>query len=54
MFETIGRRFRAWRQFSVTYRRLALLDDRLLADIGAERASIAEFIAGKLEGQQND
>ena len=35
MFEPITRRLREWHLRSVTRRKLALLDDRLLADIGA-------------------
>ena len=34
MFEPIARRLRQWHLRSITRRKLALLDDRLLADMG--------------------
>ena len=51
MFEPITRRLRNWRIRSITRRKLHLLDDRLLADIGTERSTIGEFVDGQpIEG----
>lgn len=38
MFEPLTSRLRSWHLRNVTRRRLALLDARLLADIGANKA----------------
>lgn len=45
MFEPIRKRLYRWHQRNATRRRLALLDDRLLADIGTKRSGIGDFIA---------
>lgn len=47
MFEPIKRRLQRWHQRNVTRRRLALLDDRLLADIGTRRSGIRDFVAAQ-------
>lgn len=45
MFEPLTRKFADWRQRRIAIRKLHALDDRLLADVGAERDSIARFVA---------
>lgn len=45
MFEPIRNRLRLWHLRHVARRRLSMLDDRLLADIGTRRSSIAGFVA---------
>lgn len=45
MFESIIRHLRHWRIRNTTRRRLHLLDDRLLADIGTDRQGIGAFAA---------
>lgn len=45
MFEPLTRKFSDWRQRRIAIRKLHTLDDRLLADVGAERDSIAQFVA---------
>lgn len=47
MFEPIRNRLRRWHQRNLTHRRLALLDDRLLADIGTRRSGIGDFISAR-------
>ncbi len=49
MFEPITRRLRRWHLRNITRRKLAFLDDRLLADIGTKRSGIADFISARLE-----
>lgn len=49
MFAPIISRLRRWHLRSTTRRKLALLDDRLLADIGAKRSTISDFIAAQPE-----
>ena len=44
MFETIRIRLHFWHLRNVARRELSLLDDRLLADIGTRRGSIAKFV----------
>lgn len=45
MFEPIASRLRNWRLRNIARRKLAMLDDRLLADIGTERDTIGDFVA---------
>ncbi|MCP8883255.1 DUF1127 domain-containing protein [Devosia sp. XJ19-1] len=45
MFEPIVRRLHNWRLRNIARRKLATLDDRLLADIGTERDNIGDFVA---------
>lgn len=47
MFEHVRLRWQDWRLQVIARRRLAQLDDRLLADIGAERDCIGDFVAGR-------
>lgn len=47
MFAPIKSRLRRWHLRNVTRRKLVLLDDRLLADIGTERSCIGDFIAAQ-------
>lgn len=49
MFEPIRNRLRRWHLRNVTRRKLSLLDDRLLTDIGTKRSGIADFIAAQPE-----
>ncbi len=49
MFEPITNRLRRWHLRNITRRKLALLDDRLLADIGTRRSGIADFISARPE-----
>ncbi|WP_449393727.1 DUF1127 domain-containing protein [Devosia riboflavina] len=49
MFEPIKSRLRRWHLRSITRRKLSLLDDRLLTDIGTRRSGIADFIAAQPE-----
>lgn len=49
MFEPITNRLRRWHLRNITRRKLALLDDRLLADIGTRRSGIADFISDRPE-----
>ena len=48
MFEPIKNRLRRWHLRNLTRRQLALLDDRLLADIGTKRSGIADFVAAQI------
>ena len=45
MFDPIFRRLRNWRLRNVTRRKLALLDDRLLAEMASKASSPANPIA---------
>lgn len=45
MFEPITRRLHAWHMRNYTRRRLAMLDNRILADLGIERDQIGDFVA---------
>ncbi|MBN9334937.1 DUF1127 domain-containing protein [Devosia sp.] len=47
MFDPLKQRLRLWHLRNVTRRRLSMLDDRLLADIGTRRSGIAEFISAQ-------
>lgn len=49
MFEPIRNRLRRWHLRNVTRRKLSLLDDRLLTDIGTKRSGIADFVATQRE-----
>ncbi len=49
MFAPLARKFIDWRLRNITRRKLAMLDDRMLADIGAKRDSIGDFIARRPE-----
>lgn len=51
--QTLFERFRSWRQVRATVRELEALNDHLLADIGLQRAEIAETVkaAGLAETQ---
>lgn len=44
MFEPITRRLQAWHIRRYTRRRLAMLDNRILADMGIERDQISDFV----------
>ena len=44
MFEHVRLRWQDWRLQVIARRRLAQLDDRLLADIGAERDCIRDYL----------
>lgn len=46
MFEPLTRRLHAWHMRNVTRRKLSMLDNRLLADLGVERDQINDFVAG--------
>jgi len=50
MFAPLTRRFHAWHMRNITRRKLRMLDDRLLSDMGIERDSIGDFVAG-LDGE---
>lgn len=53
MFRPISRRLYAWHMRNVTRRKLCMLDDRLLADLGTEREQIDAFVAGiDIEGDR--
>ena len=45
MFEPITRRLYAWHMRNFTRRKLSMLDDRLLSDLGIERDHINEHVA---------
>jgi len=45
MFEPIRRRLHAWHMRNYTRRRLAMLDSRILADMGIERDQIDDVVA---------
>ena len=45
LFEPITRRLHAWHMRNYTRRRLAMLDNRMLADLGIERDQIGDFVA---------
>ena len=45
MLEPITSRLRRWHLRNVTRRKLSMLDDRLLTDIGTKRSGIADFIS---------
>lgn len=49
MFITLWRRLGAWMQRLDAARRLAILDDRLLADMGIEREDIARRVSSSSE-----
>lgn len=49
MFEPITNRLRRWHLRNITRRKLALLDDRLLADIGTKRSGISDFISAQFD-----
>jgi uncharacterized protein YjiS (DUF1127 family) len=44
MFETMRRRFADWRLRQIARRKLSMLDDRLLLDLGTERDCIGDFV----------
>ena len=50
MFAPLTRRFHAWHMRHITRRKLRMLDDRLLSDMGIERDGIGDFVAG-LDGK---
>ncbi|UYN99193.1 MAG: DUF1127 domain-containing protein [Devosia sp.] len=52
MFDPITRRFARWRLRAETRRKLAMLDNRLLADIGTERSAIGDFVTRKLDEEE--
>jgi uncharacterized protein YjiS (DUF1127 family) len=45
MFEPLTTRLHAWHMRNLTRRKLAMLDDRLLIDMGIERRSIGDYVA---------
>ena len=45
MFEPLTRRLQAWHMRNLTRRKLSMLDNRLLADMGIERDQIGAFVA---------
>jgi uncharacterized protein YjiS (DUF1127 family) len=45
MFKPIVRQCVSWYRRHEAVRRLSALDNRMLADLGAERATIASFVA---------
>ena len=45
MFEPLTRKLHAWHMRNVTRRRLAMLDNHLLADLGIERDQINDYVA---------
>ncbi|WP_297105813.1 DUF1127 domain-containing protein [uncultured Devosia sp.] len=45
MFEPITRRLHVWHIRNLTRRKLAMLDDRLLSDLGIERNQIGDYVA---------
>ncbi|WP_083982602.1 DUF1127 domain-containing protein [Devosia soli] len=47
MFKPIAHRLIVWRIRSATRRKLALLDDHILDDIGTSRADIGDFVAAQ-------
>ncbi|MBO9590435.1 DUF1127 domain-containing protein [Devosia sp.] len=49
MFEPITNRLRRWHLRNITRRKLSLLDDRLLTDIGTRRSGINDFISAQPE-----
>ena len=51
MFEPIRRRLHAWHMRNYTRRRLAMLDSRILTDLGIERDQIARI---DIEGDRID
>jgi uncharacterized protein YjiS (DUF1127 family) len=44
MFETFARRLMAWRQERIAIRKLELMDDHILIDMGTSRGTIREFV----------
>lgn len=50
MFEPLTRRLHAWHMRNFTRRKLSMLDDRILADLGIERGGIGDFVA-RLDSQ---
>ena len=53
MFEPLTRRLHAWHLRNVTRRKLSMLDNRLLADLGIERDQIGDFVVRlNLEGER--
>lgn len=49
MFKPILHRVRLWRLRNIARSKLAMMDDRMLADIGTERDALDEFIASRPE-----
>jgi uncharacterized protein YjiS (DUF1127 family) len=47
MFNPIARKFHEWRLRRIAVLRLHQLDDRLLADLGATRDAIEDFVYGR-------
>jgi uncharacterized protein YjiS (DUF1127 family) len=45
MFGRLLCKIKNWRKQQIARRKLALLDDWLLADLGAERGSLNQFVA---------
>ena len=48
MFTRFTRRFRAWQQDRAAIRKLAMLDDRQLADMGIARSEIDGFVRDRI------
>jgi len=49
MFEPLTRKFQTWRRRRQTLRRLHMLDDRLLADMGTCRDDLEAFISTRVD-----
>lgn len=45
MFEPLTRTLSAWHRRNVTRRKLSMLDDRTLFDMGIERNRIGDYVA---------
>lgn len=47
MFDTLTRRLIAWREDRIAIRRLMLMDDHLLHDMGTSREDIRDFVRSR-------
>ncbi|GLQ58114.1 DUF1127 domain-containing protein [Devosia nitrariae] len=47
MFDTLTRRLIAWRKEQTAIRRLMLMDDHLLHDMGTSRDEIRDFVRSR-------
>ena len=46
MLGVLARRLMAWRQERIAIRKLELMDDHILTDMGTSRENIREFVRG--------